>query len=51
MVLQDQAFKNCKKWMPPYKEGGSNLDKYVSPYINIIYQKPIKYPMKYPIYV
>ena len=51
MVLQDQAFKNCKKWMPPYKEGGSNLDKYVSLYINIIYQKTIKYPMKYPIYV
>ena len=26
MGLQDQAFKNCKKWMLPYKEQGSNLD-------------------------
>ena len=51
MVLQDQAFKNCKKWVPPYKEGGSNLDKCVSPYVNIIYQKPIKYPMEYHICV
>ena len=30
MGLQDRAFKNCKKWIPAYKENwrwGSNLDK------------------------
>ena len=47
MGLQDQAFKNCKKWMPLCKQRGSNSDKCLSPYLNIIYQRPIKYPMKY----
>ena len=32
--------------MPPYKEQGSNLDKWLSLNLNIIYQEPIKYPMK-----
>ena len=48
MGLQDQAFKSCKKLMPPYKERGNNLDKCLSSYLKIIYQRPIKYPMKYP---
>ena len=42
MGLQDQAFKNCEKYMPPNKERGSNLDKCLSPYLNITYQRPIK---------
>ena len=37
MGLQDQAFKNCKKWMPLCKQRGSNSDKCLSPYLNIIY--------------
>ena len=37
--------------MLPYKEQGSNLDKRLSSYLNIILQSPIKYPMKYPIYL
>ena len=28
--------------MPKYKERGSNLDKFLPPYLSIIYQKPIK---------
>ena len=40
--------KNCKKWMPPYQERGRNLDKYLSPNLNIIYQGSIKCSKKYP---
>ena len=51
MALPYQAFRNCQKWMLPYKERGSNLDKPLSSYLNIILQSPIKYPMIYPIYL
>ena len=27
MALQNRAFKNCKKLMPPHKERESSLDK------------------------
>ena len=37
--------------MPQYKESGSNLDKFLSPYVSIIYKKPLKYSMKYPIFL
>ena len=33
--------------MLPYKERESNLDTCLSPFLNINYQKPVKYPMKY----
>ena len=33
--------------MLQYKERGSNLDKYLSPYLSIIYQRPVKYSMEY----
>ena len=46
MGLQDQAFKNCEKLVPPYKERGSNLEKCSSPYLTIICQRPIIYPME-----
>ena len=42
MGLQDQAFKNCKKLMPQYKERGSNLDECLLRYLNIIYQRLVK---------
>ena len=48
MGLQDQASKNCKKWLQPYKEQAGNLDKCLSPYLNTIYQRRAKYPMKHP---
>ena len=51
MGLQYQAFKKCEKWMLPYKERGSNLDKRLSAYLNIIHERPIKYPIKYPLYL
>ena len=52
MGLQDQAFKNCNKWMPPYKERKSNLDKCLSPYLSIIYRKAhqISHEITPPIY-
>ena len=34
--------------MSPHKERVSNLDKCLSPYLNIIYKRPIKYPPTYP---
>ena len=34
--------------MQPYKELESNLDNCLSCYLNVIYQTPIKHPMKYP---
>ena len=34
--------------MQPYKELESNLDNLLSCYLNVIYQTPIKHPMKYP---
>lgn len=39
---QNKAFKICRKWMLAYKENwwwGSNLDKCLSSYWKIIYQK------------
>ena len=48
MGMQDQTFKNCKKLMSSHKERGSNLDKCLSPYLNIVYPRPIKCPMKCP---
>ena len=42
MGLQYQAFKNCKKQMPAYKERSSNLEKWLSSFLNIIYQR-LKY--------
>ena len=36
--LQDQAFKDYKKWMPPYKERGGSLEKCLSLYLNMIKQ-------------
>ena len=48
MGLQNQAFENCKKWMPSYKERQSSLDKCLSTYCNVIYQRLVKHPMKSP---
>ena len=39
MGPQDQVFKICKKWMPVYKEWRSNLDKCISPFLKINYQR------------
>ena len=33
--------------MPSYKEGVSNFDKHSTTYLNIIHQRPIKFPIKY----
>ena len=33
--------------MPQYKKRGINLDKHLSPYLSIFYQKPMKYSMEY----
>ena len=33
--------------MPQCKERESDLDKCLSPYLSIIYRKPIKYSMEY----
>ena len=41
--LQDQLFKNSKKWMLAYKEWRGNLDNCSSPYLDIINQRS-KYP-------
>ena len=38
MGLQNQAFKNCKKWMPAYKKWVMALNQCLSSYLNIIYQ-------------
>ena len=48
LVARREAFQSCKRWMPPCKERKSSLDKCLSPYLNIIYQRPIKYPLRYP---
>ena len=37
--------------MSPYKDRGSHLGKCLSLNLNKIYQRPIKYPMKCPIYL
>ena len=39
MGPQDQVFKICKKWMPVYKDWRSNLDKCISPFLKINYQR------------
>ena len=36
MRLQDQAFKNCTKWMQACNEWGSNLDKCLSSLNNLL---------------
>ena len=33
--------------MSQYKKRGINLDKHLSPYLSIFYQKPMKYSMEY----
>ena len=41
--LQDQPFKNCKKWRLANKKWRGNLDNFSFPYLNIINQR-LKYP-------
>ena len=47
MGLQDQALKIVRNECHHYKEQGRNLDKCLFLYLNIIYQRPIKYSMKH----
>ena len=51
MGLYDQAFKHCNKWMPPYKEQGSNFHKCLSPYSNISTKDPSNIPRNTLIYL